>query len=238
MANKEIKNILLVEGDSDSKFFQTLIKYLGITNAILNFDLLRFDAIGGSDKKLLEFSIRSLEVDLRSNPIEKFGIVLDLDDYENDSRFKQVHEILIKIFGEQNVLNNNDNSFNVKLNDLKTILVDCHFIENDLVTNLELLLKEIVTQDPLAANCLKHWFDCAINSGRKIRKSDYLKFWREVYVRYDYCSNPDLRKHSVENCTTEKSFDNMFIDGKPQAWNFESPLLNNLKTFLASFSNE
>ncbi len=84
----------------------------------------------------------------------------------------------------------------------------------------------------------KSWYDCAIENGRKIRKSDYLKFWREVYIRYDYCSEKELLKHANENCTTDNSFDNLFIIGKTKAWNFDEPILNDLKQFLVTFATK
>ena len=237
MANKEINNILLVEGESDIKFFEALIKYIGINNKRIDLANIKMDTINGSDNKQVRLAIKSLETDIKNSPIQNFGIVMDLDEYSNEDRFAQVKIVLAEIFGNENLTEKDGNNLDLKINDKKTIRVTCHFIESDLVTNLELLLKSIVTENPIAANCLKQWFDCAIASGRKIRKSDYLKFWREIYIRYDYCSNPTLLKHASENCTTEKSFNNIFIEGKPQAWDFENKTLENLKKYLSTFSS-
>jgi hypothetical protein len=237
VANKEIKNILLVEGFSDIKFFETLLKFEDLKNKTAHFNSIQFDEIGGSDDAKLEKAIRGLVTDIRKSPIHNFGIILDLDEFSNDERLAKIIVIFEKIFGNTNVVIVNKNNFDLKINDSKTINVSCYFIENDLVTNLELLLKKIATENPLAANCLKTWYDCSLAAGRKIRKSDYLKFWREVYVRYDYCADKDLLKHANENCTTEKSFENLFKSDKPNAWDFENKLLDNLKNYLTNFSS-
>ncbi len=237
MASKEINNILLVEGESDIKFFEALIKYISKTNTSIDLLNFKIDTINGSDNKQLRFAIKSLETDIKNSPIHNFGIVMDLDEYSIEDRFAQIKTVLSEVFGSENLTEVDKNNFDLKINDKKSIRVTCHFIESDLVTNLELLLKEITTVDTIAADCLKQWFDCAIAAGRNIRKSDYLKFWREIYIRYDYCSNPTLLKHASDNCTTEKSFNNLFIEGKLQAWNFDNTILDNLKNYLSTFSS-
>ncbi len=238
MANSEVTNILLVEGNSDIKFFETLINYAN--RKIENFDIgnhVKFDSIGGSDFDITEKAIKSLVTDLRKNPIKKFGIIMDLDEKSNEDRFKQIQDILTNIFGKTSVEKKSNSEINLKINEQKTVLVSCYFIENTIITNLELLLKSITTIEPVAANCLKNWYDCAIASGRNIRRSDYLKFWREVYVRYDYCSDKKLLKHAAENCTVDKSYSNLLIEDKAKAWDFDHEILNDLKEFLKSFTN-
>jgi hypothetical protein len=237
VANKEVNSILLVEGESDIKFFEALIKYVNKTNTTINLSNFKIDTINGSDNKKLRLAIKSLETDIKNSPVQNFGIIMDLDEYSNEDRVSQVKTVLAELFGIENLEEIDANNFNLKINDKKTIKVTCHFIENDLVTNLEQLLKAIATENPIAANCLEHWFNCATVAGRKIRTSDYLKLWREIYIRYDYCSNTKLLKHASENCTTGKSFDNLFIEDKPQAWDFENAVLNNLKEYLSTFSS-
>jgi hypothetical protein len=237
VAKKEIKNIILVEGFSDIKFFETLVKFEDLKNGTSNLETIQFDEIGGSDDSKLEKAIRGLTTDLLKKPIINFGIILDLDEFTKDERLSKIESIFISIFGKDKITTIDNNNLNLKVNEFFTIKVSCHFIENDLVTNLELLLKQITTVDTIAADCLKNWYDCAIAAGRKVRKSDYLKFWREVYIRYDYCADKKLLKHSSENCTTEKSFENLFIEGKPQAWDFENTVLDNLKKYLSTFSS-
>jgi len=237
VANKQINHILLVEGESDIKFFEALIKYVNKTNSSIDLDNIKIDIINGSDNIKLQLAVKSLQTDIRNSPLKNFGIVMDLDEFTVEDRFGQVKIVLSELFGVDKITEIDANSFNLKINDKRTIKVTCHFIETDLVTNLELLLKTIATESPIAANCLELWYHCAIASGRKIRKSDYLKFWREVYVRYDYCADKNLLKHASINCTTEKSFDNLFIEGKPQAWDFENKILDNLKKYLSTFSN-
>ncbi len=238
MANKEPTNILLVEGNSDIKFFETLIQYTNIE--IMNFeiaDYIKFDSIGGSDFDITEKAIKSLVTDLRKNPIQNFGIIMDLDEYNNADRFKQIQSIFINIFGEEAIKQKSESELFLRINDKKNILVSCYFIEDNIVTNLELLLKSITTIEPIAANCLSNWYDCVKASERNIRRSDYLKFWREVYIRYDYCSDKKLLKHAADNCTVDKSYSNLLIEDKKKAWNFDHEILNKLKEFLKKFTN-
>ncbi len=235
MANKEINNILLVEGESDIKFFEALIKYISIAIKSIDINKLKIDIINGSDAKKLGFALKSLETDIKSSPLQNLGIVLDLDEYSEDDRIGQVKIVLQEIFGFGKLTEIDKNNFELIVNPQKTVKISCYFIENELVTNLELLLQAIATENPIAATCLQQWYNCSIKAGRKIRKSDYLKFWRDVYIRYDYCSDKNLLKHASENCTLEKSFDNLFIDGKKHAWNFDHVILDSLKKYLTIF---
>jgi hypothetical protein len=238
VANKEVTNILLVEGNSDIKFFEALINYTNI--GVDDFEIskfVQFDSIGGSDFDITEKAIQSLITDLRKNPIRNFGIIMDLDEYNTEDRFKQIKDILINIFGEEAIKQKSESELFLRINDKKTILVNCYFIEDKIVTNLELLLKRIATVEPIAANCLSNWYDCVKASERNIRRSDYLKFWREVYIRYDYCSDKKLLKHAADNCTVDKSYSNLLIRDKKKAWDFDHEILNNLKDFLKKFTN-
>ncbi len=230
---KEYKHILLVEGKSDVKFFQTLLQF---EHKELDIKTIHFEVIGGNDNNLLTKSIRSLLVDLKKEPIENFGIVLDLDEFSKEDRQGQIVNVLQNLFGTDNVKGVNKKKLEQHVNASRTVNVYTYFIEDQLTTNLELLLKNIATVDPIAANCLELWKNCSTEAGRKIRQSDYMKFWREVYIRYDYCADKELRKHATDNCTTDKSYENMLIDDKPKAWNFDAVELNEIKTFLSNFA--
>jgi hypothetical protein len=236
VANTIIENILLVEGESDIKFFDSLIKFMELTKPEIDPQILKFDTINGSDNKSLTLAIKSLEVDIRNSPIKNFGIIMDLDEYSNENRVDQIQKVLIDIFGSNNVTITDKNNFNLTVNTQKTIHIYCYFIQDQIVNNLELLLQNIVTEKPIAANCLKYWKECVDKSDRKVRNSDYLKFWREIYIRYDYCANKELLKHASENCTTDKSYENMLIETKKKAWDFDKSELDDLKVFLSKFA--
>jgi hypothetical protein len=234
--NREIKKYLLVEGESDERFFSTYIKYLELNNSSVNAVSLAFRKIGGSDDKKLTLAISELKADLRNKPIDKIGIILDIDESSKEEKTKQVNNVLKDIF--ENDLIFNDNVFSIKINDKRTVTISYHFIEDIAgIKNLELLLQQITTCDPVAANCLSDWISCARDKGAKVRDSDYLKLWRDIYVRYDYCKERALNKHASENCSFEKSLDNMLISGKPKAWDFKAVILTPLFNFLTDFVN-
>lgn len=232
------ENILLVEGDSDVLFYETLLQYEFKKN---NIELLQCQVktIGGSDSEILKKALISLISDLKSKPIKKIGIVLDLDNYTVEERFKSTQEAIKTVFGTENITNVNAEELSLKytLSASRTIEIFCYFIDDySQTTNLEELLKSLVTTEPIAANCLSAWLECCKANDRKIKNSDFQKFWRETYIRYDFCANKKLNKHASENCTMEKSFQNMLLlDTQKHAWDFESPNLEKLRVFLKQF---
>lgn len=230
------KFILFVEGASDIKFFESYINYLG-QSVPINLKNFKFQSIGGSDDKSITNALRSNLGDINSNPISTIGIILDLDDLTKAARQKQINDALINVFSNEK-LSAGENEFhlNVDYSENKNIKVVSHFIDEfDNVNNLEELLMTLVMTNPIAAKCLSSWKDCCDKNDRKITASEFSKFWREVYVRFDYCADQNLKKHAVDNCTVEKSYLNMLVPEKPKAWNFDSEYLGPVKTFLTKF---
>lgn len=232
------ENILLVEGNSDVLFYETLLKY-ELNKSTQDAHGCIINSIGGSDSEILKKALISLITDLKSKPIKKIGIVLDLDNYTVEERFKSTQEAIKTVFGSENIESINAEYLSLKynLNASRTVEIFCYFINDySQATNLEELLKSLVTTEPIAANCLSAWLDCCKANDRKIKNSDFQKFWRETYIRYDFCANKKLNKHAVENCTIEKSFHNMLLpDTQKHAWDFESPNLEKLRVFLRQF---
>lgn len=230
------KFILFVEGASDIKFFESYINYLNLSVAV-NVKDFKFQSIGGSDDKSIINALRSNFGDINSNPISTIGIILDLDDLTRAERHKQINDALIHVFSNEKIsVGDNDSYLNINYSENKTIKVVSHLIDEFAnVNNLEELLMTLVMTDPIAANCLKSWKDCCDKNNRKITASEFSKFWREVYVRFDYCADKNIKKHAVDNCTVERSYVNMLIPEKPKAWNFDSEYLRPVKTFLTNF---
>ena len=234
--NNDKKFIILVEGASDIKFMESYIQYLSKSIKIELTDF-KFESIGGSDDKAISLALKSIEADINSNPILKIGVMLDIDDLTKEQRQAQVNNALEKIFSAEKI-NQTDNNFVLRFqySPVKNISIFTHFVDEfENVNNLEQLLQTLITTDPIAANCLADWKKCCTLNNRKISNSEYLKFWREVYVRFDYCADKNLKKHAVDNCTIEKSYSNMLIADKPKAWNFDSQYLEPLKLFINNF---
>lgn len=237
--NSNIKHILFVEGESDEKFFKTLLQYSQKKEDInTSVQAINFSKIGGSDEKKLIATFKSIRTDLRNGNINSVGVIIDIDNYSLEQRIEQINNAANQAFNDYQFTNFSAtiNSVQLKPNNIVSIPFSFQIIKD--VTgqgNLETLLQNIVTQNPIAASCLEDWKNCAAAKGVKIKQSDFAKFWKEVYVRYDYCSNKELAKHAAENCTFEKSLENMLIEAKPKAWNFEHDTLKDLRNYLNQF---
>lgn len=234
MENNVIKKYLLIEGETDERFLKSLFRHISNINPQINPGEVSFRVIGGSDLKKLSFELGELRADLRNKPIQKIGIVLDIDTSSKDEKTKLILSVLEKVFGDD--LKKKDNGVSIYINEQRSVIVSFHFIEDIAgINNLERLLQSAVNVAPTAADCLKSWYDCTQQKGLKVSNSDYLKRWIDIYIRHDYCSDKELKKHAVDNCTFEKSLDNMFIDGKLKAWNFDAESLKPLNAFLTNF---
>jgi hypothetical protein len=229
--NKLIEKIFLVEGDSDIDFFSAYLKYNSFNE---NY---RLNSIGGSDKNLITKALKGIKNDIKNNPIKEIGIILDLDAETESSKFKLIIDCFKEVFiNIEPVLNQENFSFEFKLNEFKNVSLKTFFIDSfSNSKNLEDLLKKLVTTEPIAANCLTAWLICCNKNNRKIKNSDFLKFWREVYIRYDFCSDKKIAKHASKNCTIKNSYENMLKQDFPKAWNFDSEYLTPLKTYLQQF---
>jgi citrate lyase gamma subunit len=197
-----------------------------------------YEKIGGSDEKKIALSLKNIRTNIRTNPITHLGIILDIDSYSSLQRIEQVNTAIINSLYEYNIepFTNERREIQINVSEKRSIAFSTLFIkEKTGKGNLESLFQEIVTTAPVAANCLTQWKTCCNENGVKIKESDFMKFWREVYIRYDYCKDKELNKHAADNCTFEKALDNMLIEGKPKAWDYEAEVLQELKSYLSKF---
>ncbi len=237
--NNKFKHILFVEGESDERFFRTLLQYVQKKEDIeTSIQALEYSIIGGSDVELIKKSLRQIRTDLRNKEIEQIGIIIDIDNHTIEKRLNQINEAATDVFGDYEFVNFEIDKRQIVLkpNAVVSVIFSFHIIQDATGKgNIESLLKDIITVNPTAANCLEDWLNCANKNGANIKQRDYLKMWRDVYVRYDYCKPKELNKHAAENCTFEKSLENMLIDEKPKAWDFGNKALDPLKQYLTQF---
>lgn len=238
--NKDLHSILLVEGSNDKYFFEALLKYLKVPDSRTDVNsIVEYPKIGGCDIKSITNALSTLKTDLRNKPVERLGIILDIDDSSVKDRIHLINDAVnnssisefgIPIFSAEN------QSVVFKVNEYRSITFNIYFIKDkNGKGNLESLLQSIITVEPLAADCLEQWKKCAEANKRSVKQSDFLKEWIKFYLRYDYCNPRELNRHVSDNCTVEKSLTNMSVDDKPKAWNFESDLLDDLKKYLSNF---
>jgi hypothetical protein len=234
-----IKNIILVEGTNDKIFISGLLRFLKDDNTEVD-QIVSFDYFEGSDVKIITNKLKVIIPTLLNSPIEKLGIVLDIDNFSTVERLAHINEAMkiafVNFDFEEFSIDNN--LANIQVNDFRIISISYYLMQNQTGKgNTESLLKEIVIASPLSADCLALWNDCSNEHGRKISESQFLKEWINFYIRYDYCSDKKLSKHAKDNCNLEKSIENIFIDEKPKAWDFSKNIdsLNNLKEYLKRF---
>ena len=238
MDNK-IKNILLVEGTNDKLFISGLLNFLNYDNVYVE-QIIAFDYFEGSDVKIISNKLRVTLPTLLNSPIEKLGIILDIDNFSPIERIVQINEAMKNAFEAYafNQFSLENNNIQLKINDVRNISISYYLMQTQLGKgNTESVLKEIVSVNPLSADCLELWKKCSDEQGRKISESQYLKEWINFYIRYDYCSDKTLSKHAKDNCNLEKSIDNISNIEKPDAWDFSKDIssLNNLKLYLKRF---
>ncbi|MFZ4557967.1 MAG: DUF3226 domain-containing protein, partial [Pseudanabaena sp.] len=112
------------------------------------------------------------------------------------------------------------------------IQLACYFTNLDGQGELETVLKAIKQKESIHADCLDNWRSCLTSNEKTIKNKDFDKFWVDIYVRFDTCSNND-KKQAGRKCSM-KAFDYV-MENKSEIWNLDHPKLNNLKEFLGLF---
>lgn len=95
--------------------------------------------------------------------------------------------------------------------------------------DLETILKAIKSEDSTYADCLDVWRDCLHSHDKTIKDKDFDKFWVNNYLRFDTCKSKE-KSQAERKCKGEAAI-------QKDIWNFSSPILDELKTFLTSLSS-
>ncbi|MDJ0660004.1 MAG: hypothetical protein QNJ42_11025 [Crocosphaera sp.] len=231
-----MSNILIVESKNDKIFLEALINHL-------NYDIKvgkpiyidDYEELKGLNETQLIKTLKELKADILERGIEKIGIVIDIDDQGTDKRLEIVNNCIKNVFENSGTLNNTSELIKLTIDDVTEIEIACYFTNVDNKGELETVLKTIKTQNSPHAECLNDWRKCLKNKGYEITDKDFDKFWISIYLRYDTCSKKDQRK-AGRKCTMN-NFD-YIMENKSNIWNFEHPILEDLKTFLALFKTE
>lgn len=211
-----MKNIILVEGKDDKAFIEYLIRGVDVKEFSV-------DTLGGLNKDALTRRLASLKTSFLKNPFEKLGIIIDQDSFTKEERLAFVNECL-------------QESFDIQLSDCQ-IFVDltideiplqiaCYFVNIDGTGELESLLTRIKTNPSPYADCLQQWQNCL---SEKVSQKEFDKLWVHYYLKYDTATHQE-RQQASKYCTLEHS-----LQHKTHIWDLDSPVLNELKGFLALF---
>ena len=100
--------------------------------------------------------------------------------------------------------------------------------------NLDTVLKKIKNHESIYADCLESWKKCVEATNKKVRTQDFDKVWINNYLRYDTCTSKEKGDANAKCSYNEEGF-KYIMENKSNIWNFEDPILENLKIFLALF---
>ncbi len=251
----EVSNRLIVESKNDKFFIQALVNYLNTSSV----DFKKIDieenaylALDGSDPTKTESGLQKIKDEAQKNPIDKLGIVLDMDYKQPLEWFEIINKAIANIFplARQNKIEKASDFITVTSEEILDIQVACYLTNVDGTGELETLLKEIKSQDSTYADCLDAWQYCLQQNNKEaISKKDFDKFWVSNYIRFDTCSKNDKKQAKRKCSMLESEDDKLTISGqlkdksgfkyimteKIHIWNFEHPALDELKGFLKLF---
>ncbi|MDX2255674.1 MAG: DUF3226 domain-containing protein [Pseudanabaenaceae cyanobacterium bins.39] len=234
------KNILIVESKNDKYFFQAIINKLNLDIEVappIRISDQDYLEMNGLDHKKLKDALSNLRANIQKGEIEKVGIIIDIDNYQQKTRITFVNECIQEVFPNSelisevnrfinlNITDSSDDSLNVKL--------ACYFTNIDGQGDLETVLKAIKYKESIHADCLEVWRNCLTSNEKVIKDKDFDKFWVNIYVRFDTCSNND-KKQAGSKCSMS-NFD-YIMKNKVEIWDLDHPKLDNFKYFLELFS--
>jgi hypothetical protein len=234
----EVSNRLIVESKNDKFFIQALVNYLNTNCA----DIKRIDiaenaylSLDGSDPTKINNGLQKIKDEAQKNPINKIGIVLDMDYKQPLDWLETINKEIANIFPlvQKNKIEKASNFITITTEELPDIQIACHLMNVNGTGELETILKLIKSQSSPYADCLESWRSCVEKSSSKpISQKDFDKLWVNNYIRHDTCTNQE-KNHASEYCSVAK-FDYV-MNNKQHIWDFEHPALDELKEFLKLF---
>ena len=190
-----------------------------------------YECLEGLNETKLITMLKDLEADLQKREIEKIGIIIDIDHHSESERLQWVNKCIQEVFESETLLSTKqfidicgDNGTSAKL--------ACYFTNVEGKGELETLLKAIKARDSPYADCLDSWKTCIESLGKKINQKDFDKFWISNYIRYDTCSIQE-QKQAGRKCSMS-GFDYV-MEHKKDIWDWDNPILDDLKEFFKLF---
>lgn len=229
------RNILIVESKNDKYFIQAIIRKLNFDIEIatpIRISDEDYRAMDGLNHQKLKAALGNLKASIQKGEIEKVGVIIDIDNYREEDRLKFVNECLQEVFSNSESLSKVNEFINLNFEDF-SIQLACYFTNLDGQGELETVLKAIKQKESIHADCLESWKNCLVSKGKTIKDKDFDKFWVDIYVRFDTCSNND-KKQAGRKCSM-RAFDYV-MENKVEIWDLEHPTLDNLNQFLGLFN--
>lgn len=240
-----MSNLLIVEGKSDQPFVEALTKHLNLSNVEFGIPICKIDdyeCLQGEGE--LGKQLKSLILDVKNGrkEIRQIGIILDIDKNGLKPRIKFVNSQLKQLkflLGKQYRIVEAGEFIPLTVptydEDDEEIIIElaCFFMNVEGVGELETVLKAIKAKESLYADCLQNWRDCLKSYNQEISDKFFDKHWLHYYIRYDTCSDEEQRL-AGDYCDVRK-LDYVFKN-KPDIFNFDHEVLDELKAFLLMFN--
>lgn len=229
-----MSNILVVESKNDKIFIDAVVNHLNCNNSGLNIEICidEYETLAGLSEKELINKLKSIQARSQKIILEKLGIILDIDDCQQEDRIQFVNNCIQTAFEVSHPISKTGELIQVTTNYGATIQLACYFTNVDGQGELETVLKAIKTKDSPHADCLDNWKSCIELKKETITKKDFDKFWISNYLRFDTCSKEE-KKQAGKYCSMA-AFDYVMAN-KKEIWNFDDPILDDLKYFLRLF---
>ncbi len=226
-------NKLIVESKNDKAFIEALIQHLNVAVEVDKPIFIDdFESLDGLNPTKLTLKLNDVFSEVAKKPIEKIGILLDIDNEGMANRIELVNDCLQKTAAKSSTLIINTNQLMRYEIEGVSVEIACFFTNVNGIGELETVLKAIKSQNSIYADCLKNWKDCLEKNGKSISNKEFDKFWVSNYVRFDTCSNKES-KQAGNKCSLQ-NFDYV-LRKTPSVFDFEHPVLGELKDFLKLF---
>ncbi|NOQ32497.1 MAG: hypothetical protein GQ570_15430 [Helicobacteraceae bacterium] len=235
-----MSNLIIVESENDQYFIEALIDNLNLPNIKVGIPICKiddFDCLGGYTK--LTANLQSLKLDKYS----KIGIILDADEVGIIKRVSFINETLKSICTDVTL----DKINQLKKSNILDLSIACYITNVDGQGELETVMRKIKSQNSIYADCLTEWKKCLTEQGKIIKDKEFDKVWVSNYLKYDTCIGKDRHQKSkkcanelINNTANINEVENNLMSNtktiKKNIWNFDDPILKELKIFLKLFN--
>jgi hypothetical protein len=222
-------NRIIVEGKNDKGFIEAYKQYLISKGIIPQFDLSALTN-GLSEASIIE-ELKTIKKDLGKEQVPniKIGFLLDIDDVTIDGylkRFIILNNAILNVFGVNPNFTDVLTTSTCLYEDLN--IEFSYFLMKDSTGQGELIdvLKEIKIGDSKIADCVNNCFKQKADYTDKEISDD----WLHIFLKWDSCNYTERRANKNFGLDKKETIDKLHT-----IFDFENPILDNLKNYLSVF---
>lgn len=218
-----MKSLIIVESHNDKYFIEKLRDELGLTNIKIDEPICNihdYECLNG----LSETKLKQILKEIKFDQYKKIGIIIDADNEGIEKRIDLINSCIRALEDVSSDFKITKINEFIKIESLDEVEIGCYITNVDGNGELETVLKAIKSQDSTYADCLEAWKTCLTSKGKTITDKDFDKFWINNYLRFDTCSASE-KSQAARKCNYESGM-------KKDIWDFENPILKDLKEFL------